>query len=142
MSNNEEKSGQATQSTTQHFSGGTVVFGTVNTGGGDFVGRDKVVYGVQGNELAALFAPLLTLARQAPVGQQAAAEEKVQALQAEVAKGKDADDKVMARLIEGLVDLVPDAVGAVVSLFATPVLGGIAKPATEYVLGKLQDLLG
>lgn len=124
------------------YTGSTVVHGSVNTGGGDFVGRDKINYGIQATELAQLFAPLLAVAQHAPADKQAAAVQQVDALQAEVAKGKQADDKVMAKLIEGLVALVPAAVGSVVSLFASPILGGIAKPATEYVLEKMKDTLG
>jgi hypothetical protein len=34
--------------------------------------------------------------------------------------------------------LMPNAVSAVVSAFATPLLGGLAGPATKYVLDKIQ----
>jgi uncharacterized protein YraI len=62
----------------------------------------------------------------------------VAALKQEAAKGKNADDRVVARLVEGLVGLMPGAASAVVSAFATPILGGIAGPVTEYVLEKLR----
>ena len=45
----------------------------------------------------------------------------------------------MAKLIDGIVGLAPAAVSAVVSAFATPILGGVAGPATKYVLDKLRD---
>jgi hypothetical protein len=40
--------------------------------------------------------------------------------------------------VEGLVGLVPHAVGAVVGTFANPVLSGIAGPVTKYVLEKIE----
>jgi len=44
----------------------------------------------------------------------------------------------MAKLVEGIVELVPGAVSAVVSAFATPILGGLAGPVTKFVLDKVQ----
>ena len=63
---------------------------------------------------------------------------QVEELEAEVAKGKRADDSKMGRIVDGLVAMVPGAFGAVVSLFSTPILGGIAGPVTKYVLDKLK----
>jgi len=40
--------------------------------------------------------------------------------------------------VDGLVAMVPGTVGAVVSMFATPILSGIAGPVTKFVLGKLK----
>lgn len=127
---------------TQHFSGSTVVFGKVDTNGGDFVGGDKITYGVSATDLTQLFAPLLADIAQAPAEKQAAAVQQVEALQAEVAKGDKAGDTAMATIIKGLVALVPAAIGTVVSLFASPILGGIAKPVTEYVLKEIKETVG
>ena len=44
----------------------------------------------------------------------------------------------MAKLVDGIVGLVPGAVSAVVGAFATPILGGIAGPVTQYVLDKMK----
>ena len=63
---------------------------------------------------------------------------KVEALKQEVAKGKEADDNRVAKLLDGLVGLVPSAVSSVVSTFASPILGGIAGPVTKFVLDKIQ----
>ena len=91
------------------------------------------------SDLESLFAPLLAaVAKQAPADKQAAAVQQVEELKAEVAKGKQADDSKMGTIVEGLVAMVPGAVGAVVSMFATPILGGIAGPVTKYVLEKLK----
>ena len=135
------------------------------TTGGDFVGRDKTVHGDQINmgnvsgagiaigrgahasvtqgvspsELEPLFEQLLGTVRQhAPADQQAAAVEQVQALKAEVAKGKQAEDRKIAKIVDGLVDMVPKAVGAILSTFGSPILDGIAGPVTTFVLDKLK----
>lgn len=119
--------------------GGAYVGRDVNVTGGDFVGRNRVTTGVSTADLAPLFATLLAaVAAQAPAHAQAAAVQHVEEIEAEVRKGKQADDGKVAKLVEGLVGLVPTAVGAVVSAFATPLLGGIAGPVTKYVLGKLK----
>ena len=44
----------------------------------------------------------------------------------------------MGKIVDGLVGMVPGAVGAVVSMFAMPLLSGIAGPVTKYVLEKLK----
>lgn len=118
--------------------GGAHVGGNVSAGG-DFVGRDKITQGVSRRDLESLFAPLLaTVAHEAPADKKASAVQQVQELKVEAAKGKQADDSKMAQLVEGLVGLVPKAVGAVVSAFGSPILGGIAGPVTKYVLDKLK----
>jgi len=63
---------------------------------------------------------------------------RVGALNTEVAKGKLADDGRIARIVDGLADLVPKAVGAILSTLASPLLDGIAGPVTTFVLGKLK----
>ena len=64
--------------------------------------------------------------------------EQVQALKAEVAKGKQAEDRKIAKIVDGLVDMVPKAVGAILSTFGSPILDGIAGPVTTFVLDKLK----
>jgi hypothetical protein len=130
---------------------GSINTGTrIDTGGGayvdrnvqagsDFVGRDKITQGIPLHELETLFAPLLVAAVQhAPPGKQAEAVRQVEELKAETAKGKQADDGRIAKIVEGLADMIPGAVGSVLSLFAAPILGGIAGPVTQYVLDKLK----
>ncbi len=120
-------------------SGGAYVGGNIHTDGGDFVGRDKITQGISPQSLETLFAPLLAVVvQQAPSDKQVAAAQQVQELKAEVAKGKQADDSKMGKIVDGLVGMVPGAVGQVVSMFATPILGGIAGPVTKFVLGKLK----
>ena len=62
----------------------------------------------------------------------------MEALKEEIAKEEQADDGKIAKIVDGLVEMVPGAIGAVVSLFATPILGGIAGPVTKFVLDKLK----
>jgi len=59
---------------------------------------------------------------------------------AEAAKGKEAEDGAMARMIEGLTSLVPEAVKTLVVTFGSPILAGLTGPITKYVLDKLKGL--
>jgi hypothetical protein len=119
-------------------SGGVDISGTIGTVGGDIVGRDKVVGVPSPAELDRALHPVHEAIRAAPTEGRAEAEARLAALKQEAAKGKDADDGVIAKLVDGLVSLVPAAATAVVSAFATPILGGIAGPVTSFVLDKLR----
>lgn len=120
-------------------SGGVNIGGNVRHVGGDIVGRDKITGAPSVADLENALRPLMDAVQAAPVAAQAQseAEAKLAALKQEAAKGEDADDGIMAKLIEGLVGLVPSAASAVVSAFATPLLGGVAGPVTKQVLDKL-----
>jgi len=107
--------------------------------GGDFVGRDKITQGIAPGDLESLFTPLLeAIAQQAPPDQRAAAVQQVEVLKAEVSKDKDVDDSKLADIVDGLAAMIPGAIGTIVSLFATPILSGVAGPVTTYVLEKLK----
>ena len=102
-------------------------------------GAQAIVHqGISGAELDKLFAPLMAAAASATPDKRAEAEEDAEALKDEVAKGDQADDTIMAKLIDGLVTLAPGAVSAVTSMFATPILAGLAGNATKFVLDKIQ----
>ncbi len=101
------------------------------------VEQSTVTVGIPAADLERLFAPITAAAHQADPAQRQAAEQTAQALKAEAGKGKQADDTRLARLIDGLVGLVPAAVTAVVSAFASPILAGVAGPVTQYVLQKI-----
>ena len=93
--------------------GGAYIGGRVDTGRGDFVGRDKITHGLSPRDLASLFGPLLAaVAKEAPADNEAAAVQRVEELKAEVAKGKQADDSKLGRIVDGLVAMVPGAIGA------------------------------
>ncbi|NMG76773.1 hypothetical protein [Aromatoleum diolicum] len=130
--------GSINTGTQVNTAGGAYVGGNVHAGG-DFVGGNKIIYGTLPADLEPLFATLLAaVARRAPADKRTAAVQQVQELKAEAAKGKDADDGKLGRIIDGLTGMVPGAIGAVVSMFATPILGGIAGPVTKFVLERLK----
>ncbi len=124
-----------------HQSGGVNISGSTVHIGGDVVGRDKITNittGLTGDQLNQLFTPLMNALRAAPSEKRDEAMQKAEDLKKEVAKGKEANDGVMAKIVDGLVALAPGAIGAVVGVFATPILGDIAGPITRYVLDRIQ----
>ena len=124
---------------TPRQSGGVNISGGNVTVGGDIVGRDKIVGAeISSVQLEQVFRPLAEAVRGAPPAVQQEAAQKVEDLKKEAAKGKSATDSVMAKLVEGIVGLVPGAVSAIAGAFGTPLLAGIAGPATKYVLDKIQ----
>jgi hypothetical protein len=120
-------------------SGGVTISGGSVSVGGHIVGGNMTIGPeIPLSQLAPIFDPIHQAIRTSAGENQAAASQKLDELKNEAAKGKAAKDTVMAKIIEGLVGLVPGAVSAVVSAFGTPLLGGIAGPATKYVLDKIQ----
>jgi hypothetical protein len=85
-----------------------------------------------------MFQPVAEALRTAPSEKRPQAEQKLSELKTEAAKGKDANDRVIAKLVDGLVGLVPGAVGAIAAAFGQPVLAGVAGSATKYMLDKIQ----
>jgi hypothetical protein len=119
-------------------SGGVNIGGTVGSVSGDIVGRDKIVGAPSAAELDGALRPLIEAIATVPAEVRAETEVKLAALKQETSKGKQADDGTVARLVDGIVGLVPAAASAVVSAFATPILGGIVGPVTGFVLDKLR----
>jgi len=163
--------------------GGLLNFGSINTGGGEIIGRDKVVQGdeihgdkvmgdnasgdmisatigdnssniavgkdlnrtvttdssIDPTHLNKLFASMLTVAASAPEKHFEAIQIVID-LKNESLKGINADDKKLAKLLDSFIELVPSGASSVISAFASPILGGIAGPATEYVLDKIQGM--
>lgn len=118
-------------------SGGVNISGTIGSVGGSIVGGDMTV--VSAGALEAALRPLSASVEAAPAENRAEAAAQLAALKDEVAKGKDADDGVVAKLVDGFVSLVPAAASAVVSVFATPILGAVAGPVTKFVLDRIQS---
>jgi hypothetical protein len=112
--------------------------GTVSTQGGDIIGRDKIVGRDGSREVEEALRPLTDLLTSTPSEHRAAALSKLEELKREASKGEKRDDGLMAKLVEGLVGLVPSAAGAVATAFGTPILGAIAGPVTKYVIDKIQ----
>ena len=124
-----------------HTGGGAYVGGNVSvTGGGDFVGGDKIIRSKAPTDLPALFGALVAaLDKYGDPSAKTIVEEQVAELQTEVARAPaQRDDKRMARLLDGLVDLVPGAVSAVVGVFASPLLTTAVGPATAAVLARFK----
>ncbi len=121
--------------------GDKIEVGNISGSSGIAIGRGAratVTSGLAGQDLDRLFTPLMNVLRDAPPEKRDEALQTAEALKEEVAKGKDADDSRVAKLLDGLVGLVPAAVSAVVSTFATPLLAGIAGPVTKFVLDQIQ----
>ena len=124
---------------TEGQSGGVNISGGSVTVGGDIVGCDKIVgTEISKAQLDQIFHPVMESIRTGPPEKQNEAVKQLEALKAETSKGKKADDSVVAKLVDGLVKLVPAAVSGVVSAFATPVLGAIAGPVTKFVINEIQ----
>jgi hypothetical protein len=123
-------------------SGGVNIPGRIGSVRGDIVGRDKIVGAPAAAAIDDAFRPVLDAIKAAPPQVRPEAETKLAAVKQEAAKqqaakGKDRDDRVMAKLLDELVGLIPAAASAVGSAFATPVLGALVGRATKLVLGKL-----
>ena len=92
--------------------------------------------GVGAKRFEEFFDAPLNAVEAAPEPQRTHAQAKVKELKEEAAKGKDASDSVLAKLLNGLVDLVPVGVSAVVAAFGQPILAGIAGPANQECVGE------
>lgn len=110
----------------------------VSISGGEFVGRDKHVGVLSAAALDDTLRPALDAIQAALPEVRPEAEAKLAALKQEAAKGNDANDGVMAKLLGGLADLVPAAASAVGSAFATPLFGGLVGPITGLVIDRLR----
>jgi hypothetical protein len=102
--------------------------GGIRVGGnlyaGKVAGRDLVEQNVTEKlsiDLDALFAPIVQEVGLAPPAVELEAKRQVGDLEKELKKEDKADDGVIARLIKGLVGLVPAAVSALVATFANPI---------------------
>jgi hypothetical protein len=123
-------------------SGGVHISGEIGSIGGSVVGGDNVggdkITNISSIALDRALCALSDVIDQLDTEKRLEAQAKLAELKNEVSKGKAADDGAIAKLVDGLVGLVPAAATAVVSAFATPILGGIAGPITTYVLERLR----
>jgi hypothetical protein len=123
-------------------SGGVSNTGTMNTGGGNVVGGNMTTTTTtyySPTEIRNTWQPVAEAIQAAPPEKRAKAEATLEDLKKEVAKGNKAEDSTLAKLVKGLVGLVPSAVSAVVSAFGTPILSGVAGPVTKFVLDELGE---
>jgi hypothetical protein len=102
--------------------------------------RASVQQGVSGDELAKALAPMIDAVQRSATGaaMQAAALHAIEELKQELAKGTRAEDTRVASIVDDLARMVPGAIAAVVSAFATPLVGGLAGPVTQFVLSRLK----
>lgn len=120
--------------------GDTITVGNVS-GSGIAIGGHasaRVTIGMTAEDVRRLMAPLREAALAAPPAVRDEAVRTAEAIEGEVVQGDRADDSRMARLLDRLLALAPGAVGAAASIFATPLLTGLAGPATKFVLEKVQ----
>jgi hypothetical protein len=121
-------------------SGGVSNTGIMNTGG-HVVGGNMTVNSTttfSPTQIHNALQPVADAIKTAPPEKRADAEARFDDLKKELAKGDRAEDGIVAKLTKGLAGLVPSGVGAIVSAFGTPILGGIAGPVTKFVLDELQ----
>ncbi|MFB1490064.1 MULTISPECIES: hypothetical protein [unclassified Thiocapsa] len=111
-------------------------------GSGNAIGRSAwaaASSGIQPDELDALLALLeQSVARGAPATQLETASRQVQRIKAELASPQPDQDGRLAKLVDGLAEMVPGAIGAIVGAFGNPILAGVAGPVTKAVLARLQ----
>lgn len=108
------------QSVGVNISGGSVIVG------GDIVGHDKNVrMEISRVQLDQTLRGVEDALRAASPKTQADALQKLEELKTEASKGHNARDTVVAKLVDGLVQLIPGAVSAVVSAFGAPILAGV-----------------
>lgn len=101
--------------------------------------HQSVSGGANATELAQAIGPLMAaVVQEAAVEDKAAAAHKVRQLQQEVKSGENADDSIVAGLVQDLAEMVPGAISAIVAAFGAPVLSAAAGATTKFVLGRLK----
>jgi hypothetical protein len=94
----------------------------------------------QSKEFSELFEKFKAEIQQAaPPDKQEQVEETVQDLHNEMSKGQAANAGRLNKIIDGLVDMVPGALGAAVAMFTNPLLGTLVGQVTEKVQAHLQN---
>jgi hypothetical protein len=121
-------------------SGGVNISGAIGTVGGDIVGRDKIIFrGPSSAELDEAFHQMDREIRDLPADARGEAEAILRELKQEAAKGNDATDGVVAKLLDRLVGSAPAVAAAAVQAFAAPILARIIGPVTHFVLDRLRE---
>ncbi len=120
--------------------GDEITVGDISGSSGVAIGRGasanvQIQQGVTGQELERLFAPLLQQVAQ----ENDTAVSQVRALQAEVARGEEADDEKMANLIYDIAAAAPTGVETIVNLFTNGVVAKAAGGATNFILRRIRQ---
>ncbi len=107
--------------------GGAYIEGNVNTGGGDFVGRDP--YKVLGSDMESIaqlfekiYATIDAHPRLVPTEKEDLVAE-VKDVQAEIAKGDEADESILTRRLRNVQRMAPDILDLVLSTLTNPAAG-------------------
>ncbi len=105
--------------------GGVYIEGKVDTGGGDFVGRDKIVQsGASADEIATAFLKLYKgIEKIKDADERSETQEIVKKLEAEARKGEQADEKKVQRWFTFLAGMSEDVWDVAITTFANPILG-------------------
>ena len=111
--------------------GGAYVGGKVEVTGGDFVGRDQVVYGdkvhgVGGEDLARLFADIYKQIEARPPDPDVDKEELVETVEKveeEAAQGEEANPRKVERWLRFLGEMAPDILDVTVACLTHPLAG-------------------
>jgi hypothetical protein len=119
-------------------SGGVTISGSIGLVRGDIVGRDKITSSMSATAIEEALEPVREAVASAPEEKAEQAATILAELKQEATKGDGASDAAVAKLVDGLVALLPGPASAVVGAFATPILGGLAGPVTNFVLNKLR----
>lgn len=91
----------------------------------------------QRDQLDTLIQPVKEQLKAAPPDQRQPAEEKMNDLKTELTKGHNANADRLNKIIDSLLDLVPGALSALVTMFANPILGALVGPVTKSILDRL-----
>jgi hypothetical protein len=128
--------------------GGSYIEGKVDTGGGDFVGRDQYKTTSSGTaEAAALFEKIFTAidehSRLNPVEKEDL-KSQVEEVKAEAAKGDQADESFLSRRLRNIQRMAPDILDVVLATLGNPAAGfGLAvRKIAERIKGSTADAGG
>lgn len=105
--------------------GGLYNEGTINTGGGDFVGRDKTT-GITGADLAQMFKDIYSRIEARPADpnvDKAEVKETVQKIEQEVEKGEQANPSKVERWLKTLKGMAPDIGDVTIACLTNPAAG-------------------
>ncbi len=107
--------------------GGAYILGQVNTGGGDFAGRDQVkTTGPDADAIAQVFEAIYARIEARPAtGPEDKADLKidVQEIQAEIKKGEGVDEAFLSRRLRNIQRMAPDILEVVLAALTGPAAG-------------------
>jgi len=116
--------------------GGVHIGGTSHVQAQNIAG-ETIVTTAPATQVNRLFEPTADIIQQAQPEKKLDALRDLEKLKQEVTRGERADHRVITKLLDRIVDLVPDAIKSLATAFGNPLLAGVAGPATEHLLKKL-----